>query len=164
MQTLSKIVHYLNRALILIGGVFLVAMILLTCGNIFLRAVVAPIRGTFELMGFFGAVVAAFSLGYTQLNRGHISVDFLIQKFSARTRKVLTALNSAVCALFFALVSWQVVEKAHVIRISGEVTETLRIIYHPFTYGVAVGCAFLCLVFAKDLLSVFFPKAGKEGR
>ena len=127
MKQFSKILQTLNRLLTLVGGVALVAMILLTCANIFMRAVAAPIRGTFELMGFFGALVASLSLGYTQLHRGHIAVDVLIQRFPARIQQVLTSINSAVCALFFGLVAWQIAEKAAVLRETGEVTETLRI-------------------------------------
>jgi len=44
---------------------------------------------------------------------------------------------------------------------TGEITETLRIIYYPFTYGVALGCAVLSLVLFTDLIKSFITK--KEG-
>ncbi len=154
----ARICLWINRALIGVGGAFLVAMVLLTCGNILLRMVWAPIRGTFELMGFFGAVAAAFALGYTQIRRGHIAVDVMITRFPRRTRRILNAVNDLICAVFFGLVAWQVGVKAAVLQRTGEVTETLRIIYHPFTYGVAVGCGALALVFATDLLTRLAPK------
>ena len=120
---------------------FLLAMIGLTCANIFIRLVWFPIRGTFELMGFCGALVTAFALGYTQLKRGHIAVDVLVDNFSARAKRGVTAVNSFLCAAFMASCAWQVWVKAETLRQTGEVTETLRIAYHPFVYGVAVGCA-----------------------
>jgi len=55
MNLLDKLTLKLNRILITIAGCFLIGMILLTCANIFLRIVWVPVRGTFELMGFFGA-------------------------------------------------------------------------------------------------------------
>ncbi|MFW5637033.1 MAG: TRAP transporter small permease [Thermodesulfobacteriota bacterium] len=152
MDLLEKLTLKLNRILITIAGCFLIGMILLTCANIFLRIVWVPVRGTFELMGFFGAVVAAFALGFTQLSRGHIAVDILFRSFSGRTIRILTGLNNLICGLFFTVVAWQLAEKGNILRETGEVTETLRIIYYPFTYGAAVGCGFLVLVFARDLI------------
>lgn len=162
MDFLDKICKYLNRALICIGGIFLIGMIILTCANIFFRLAWVPIRGTFELMGFFGAVVAAFALGYTQINRGHISVNVLVSIFPERTKRVLSVINSALCMFFFIIVTWQITKKATIIWNTGEVTETLRIIYYPFTYGVAFGCAVLSLVFLTDLIKVLFPEKGGE--
>ena len=75
---------YTNRLLVFCGGLFLVGMIVLTCANITSRAVWEPILGTFELMGYFGAVVTASALAYTQLNRGHIAVNVLIHRFSKK--------------------------------------------------------------------------------
>jgi hypothetical protein len=38
------------------------------------------------------------------------------------------------------------------------VTETLLIIYYPFTYGVALGCFLLSLVMLVEFLKVFFAE------
>lgn len=154
MQTLEKISRFLNRLLVLIGGIFIVGMILLTCGNIFLRMIWVPIPGTFELMGYFGAVVAAFALAYTQIKRGHIAVDVLVNTFSKPVQKLLQALNHAVAFIFFGCAAWQVAVKAAVLRQTGEVSETLRIIYYPFTYAVAVGCLVLALALLVDLIKI----------
>lgn len=151
-KALAKLIGFLNRWLVLAAGVFLVGMILLTCANIGLRTVWLPIRGTFELMGFFGAVVAAFSLAYTQAQRGHVAVDVLINTFPPVVRRVLGRVNSAVCAAFFAIVAWQLADKAAVLHETGEVTETLRMAYYPFTYAVAAGCAVLAVVFLAELV------------
>ena len=158
MELLDKISRFLNQVLMGIAGCFMIAMILLACANIFLRLVWVPVRGTFELMGYFGAIVTAFALGYTQIRRGHIAVDILVQRFSRRTRRILNSLNYFICMIFFALVSRQVAGYATTLKETGEVTETLRIIYHPFTYGVALGCAILSLVFLTDFLKTVFKK------
>jgi TRAP-type C4-dicarboxylate transport system permease small subunit len=136
-------------------------MILLTCANIFLRLVWVPVKGTFELMGFFGAVATAFALGYTQIKKGHIAVDILILSFSKRTRRVLDVINSLICTVFFSFVAWQIARYAGILRSTGEVTETLRFAYYPFTYAVAVGCGVLALVFLTEFLKSLIPE--KEG-
>ena len=162
MAFLDKLSHILNQILIWVACCFLGAMILLACANIFLRLVWVPVAGTFELMGYFGAVLTAFALGYTQMGRGHIAVDVLVLKFSKGTRRTLNAFNCFICMIFFAIVTWQVAKYATTLWKTGEVTETLRIIYYPFTYGVALGCATLSLVFLVDFLKHLFPEKGDE--
>mgnify|MGYP006277132971 FL=1 len=160
MHALEKVTLFLNRLLVWIGGCFLVAMILLTCANIFLRLVWVPVKGAFELMGFFGAIVTAFALGYTQMKKGHIAVDVLVQSFSHKTRRALNLINSLICMVFFAFVAWQITKYAGILRATGEVTETLRFAYYPFTYAVALGCGMLALVFLNEFLKSLIP--GKE--
>ena len=158
MEALDRISEFLNRTLTWIGGFFLTGMIVLTCANIIFRMVRIPIRGTFELMGYFGAIVTAFALGYTQMKKGHISVDVLVNTFSTKTRKVVNVINHAVCFFFFSAAAWQIAIKATTLMNTGEITETLRIVYYPFTYGVAFGCAILALVLFTDLVRSFMQE------
>ena len=160
MELLDKISHALNQILVWIAGIFLVTMILLTCANIFLRIVWMPVKGTFELMGFFGAIVTAFALGYTQIKRGHIGIDIVVDQFSAKTQRILNSINYSICMIFFAIAGWQVTKWATTLLKTGEITETLRIIFYPFTYGVALGCFVLALVLLVDLLKVLIQEKG----
>ncbi len=158
MILLNKISVFLNKILIWIGGIFLVSMILLTCANIVFRATWVPISGTFELMGFFGAIVTAFALSDTQSKRGHIAVNILINTFPKTIRRGLHVINNAICMLFFGVATWQITIKAMILQNTGEVTETLRIIYYPFTYSVAFGCAVLSLAFFTDIMKSLFGR------
>ncbi len=161
MEMLSRINKYLNMALTLTGGVFLVGMILLTCANIFSRQIFVPIPGTFELMGYAGAVVTAFALGYTQFTNGHISVDVLVNMYPGPVKRLVTLINTGVCCIFFALAAWHVMQKALTLKRVGELSETLRIIYYPFTLAVAFGCLILCLALFTDFLKALFPPKEK---
>ncbi len=155
MRFLKQLSRLLNRLLMVIGGSVLVLMVLLTCSNIFFRLVWVPVRGTFEMMGFFGAVVTAFALGRTQQRRGHIAVDILVSAAPAGLRKVLCALGDVIACLFFILLAWQVGQKAVVLMQSGEVTETLRIVYYPFTFAVSLGCLAMALTMVVDLIGLW---------
>ena len=108
MVILDKINEYLNRFLMVVAGLFLLGMIFLTCANVFLRIVWKPVSGTFELMGYFGAVLTAFVLGYTQMKKGHIAIDIVVLGFSKTAQKVLNAINDLICMAFFAIVAWQI--------------------------------------------------------
>lgn len=162
MAFLDKISQYANQAFIWLAGVLLSAMVVLTCANIFSRIVWVPIQGTYELMGYFSAVATALALGYAQIKKTHIWVDILVQRFSNRTQRVLNAVNAIICAGFFALVAWQISRYATTLRNTGEVTETLRIVYYPFTYAVALGCAAVSFVFLVEFFKSFTTDTKEE--
>lgn len=158
MALFENIIRSVIRSLAWIAGIFLVAMMLLTCANIFLRIVWLPVKGTFELMGFFGAIATAFALGYTQIERGNVAVDILFSAYSKRAKKYLNVLNSGICMIFFAFVAWQIARWSTTLKNTGELTETLRISYYPFSYGVALGFAILSIVFLSDLIRYLLPE------
>jgi TRAP-type C4-dicarboxylate transport system permease small subunit len=139
-----------------LAGLALVVLVALICSNIFLRTVWVPIKGTFELVGFLGALVTAFALGFTQMERGHIAVDILVTYFPEKLKRVITVVNSIVCIFVFSIAGFQTMKWGTLLKDKGEVTETLRIIFYPFVYCVAIGCFMLCVVLAVDMLDVFF--------
>jgi TRAP-type C4-dicarboxylate transport system permease small subunit len=162
MTVLEKICRILNRVFIWVAGLCLAAMILMTCTNIFLRIVWTPLKGTYELMGYFGALVTAFALGYTQMKKGHIAVDVLVTLFNPKAQLFLQAISRLICTIFFSIAGWQILKYATTLWKSGEVTETLRIAYYPFAYGVAGGCLLLALVMLVEFLQLLVR--GQEAR
>lgn len=160
MEFLDKISRRLNQTLAVIAGISLAAMIVLTVGNIWSRILWAPIKGTVELIGFFGAIAAAFTLGFSQIHNAHTAVDILVLKFSKKTQKLLQAFNALVGAAFFGVAGWQLVRWGTTLWQTGELTETLRVIYHPFVYAVAAGCFAMALT---QLLQSFKALSARNG-
>ncbi len=154
IRKLEKISGVLNGVLVAIAGVFLVAMMVLASANVLFRSLGFPIKGAFELMGFFGALVAAFALGKSQMGREHIAVDVLIQYFPVGVKKVLSGIGYFIGALFFVLTSWQTARWATTLWRVNELSETLRIIYYPFVYSVSLGCLVIALVLLIDMLKL----------
>ena len=154
MSSLYNLSFFLSRLLIWIAGAFMLGMVFLTCANILVRLFSVPISGTFELMGYFGAVVAALSLGYTQIRKGHIFVDVLFNAFPKGLKKACTLLNNLLCLGFFAFISQQLLKWGNTLRVTEQVSETLNIPYYPFVFGVSLGCAALCLVFFIEILLI----------
>ncbi|WP_245742912.1 TRAP transporter small permease [Desulfobacula phenolica] len=136
-------------------------MILLTFANIVLRQVWVPVRGTYEIMGFAGAVLTAFAMGITQKKKEHIRVDILFNKFPGKIKKILSAINAGICCAFFFVSGLYVAKKAYTLYEAGEVSETLRIAYYPFTYAVAAGCFLLAAVLLSDMLLAFSKDVNK---
>lgn len=134
------------------------AMTIMICTNVFLRLFGTPLNGTFELMGLFGAIVTAFALGYSQMTKKHIAIDIVVCYFRDSTRKALDFTNYLFSAAFFAIAAYRIAIWAGILMKTGEVTETLKIIYYPFAYGVALGCAVFALVFLNQSLRAIFAR------
>ena len=160
--SLDKLSSVLNKWFIWIGGFALLLMISIACANMLMRPLGAPIKGSYELVGFLGALTVAFALGYTQITRSHIAIDVLATRYSKRTRRIMNGISSFLCMIFFVLVAWQVAVFATAIWKRGETSETLRIIFHPFVYLVAICCALLAFVLFIDFLKSLVSE--REGR
>ena len=162
IRYLTRLSLVLNKVLVGIAGTTLVLMVALACANVALRSLGYPIKGTFELMGFFGAIIAAFALGITQINRGHIAVDVVINLFPKRIKRVLAGIGSLVAMLFFILAAWQTMRWGTTLWRVHELSETLRIIYFPFVYAVSLGCSVIALVLLIDMLRLIHAVEGAD--
>jgi len=76
--------------------------------NVVLRIFYAPIRGTYEIVSFLGALVIAFALGYTQKRKDNIIVDILTERFPERLARLVDTFAYLVMTIFFSIVTWQV--------------------------------------------------------
>jgi len=159
---LERFSNNLNKWFNWFGGIALVGLTGPACANMLMRILGSPFKGAYELVGFFGALVVALALGYAQINRAHISVDILARHYSARANRLINAFNSLVCMALFVLVAWQSWVYATAIWKRGETSETLRIIYHPFVYAVALCCLLLAFVLLIDFFKSLLPRKGER--
>lgn len=164
MKFLDQLDLILSRGLMIAGGIAILALMILATGNVVLRFFHIPYSGCYEIVSFLGAVVTAAALGYTQRNRDHIIVDILSEKFPPTIRRIVDAISYLIVAVFFAVIARQTLLWGLKIQESGELSETLKIVYHPFIFGVALGFAFLALSGAVDFFKVILNTEDGEGK
>jgi len=154
MHTLERVHVFLNKILMVLGSVAVLLLMAIATTNAFLRVpfIKSTWRGAYETVGFLGAIVIAFALGYTQKRKDHIVVDILTEKFPKRVNRVLDGINYFITTIFFAIISWQVFVWGMKISKSGEVSETLKIVFHPFIYSVSFGFAVFSLTLLIDFI------------
>lgn len=157
MKYVEVLDNFLNRVLLVFGGIAVLALMALATANVVLRMFHMPYRGTYEIVSFLGAVTIAFALGYTQKTKNNIVVEILSEKFPAPLIRLVDAISYLVMTIFFGIVAWQLFVWGMKIAEGGEVSETLRIIFYPFVFSVGIGFGVLALTTFVDLLSVF-PK------
>jgi TRAP-type C4-dicarboxylate transport system permease small subunit len=155
MGGLLWITEKLSRLMNVIAGVALTFIMLLTVSDVVLRLFGHPIVGTFELVGFGGAVAMGFGIPITSWLRGHIYVDFFVVKFPPVWRNAMNIFTRLMGLAIFILIGWNLFILAAELYQSGEVSLTRHIPFYPIAYGMGV-CAFIqCLVLITDIVKIF---------
>ncbi|MDT8860726.1 TRAP transporter small permease [Alkalihalobacillus sp. MEB130] len=149
-----------NKALLVLAGLCITLMMFLIVGNAIVRVFAKPFSGTVEVVGWLAAIAISFSLGYTQLQKGHVSIDLLIQKFHPVIQKGVQLIIYAASLLFFAMVGWQMIVYATSLMNAGTVSSTLRIAFYPLVYLVAIGFIGITFALLTDLIKLL--KVGGE--
>jgi len=152
MKYLDYATDVINKVLLVLGGVAVLALMLLATGNVTLRIFHIPFRGTYEIVSFLGAIVISFALGYTLKKRDHIVVDIISDKFPESLKKVIDIFADICIAVFFAIVAWQMYVWGMKIWDENEVSETLKIVYYPFVFACALGFAAISVSALVDFL------------
>jgi TRAP-type C4-dicarboxylate transport system permease small subunit len=158
MKSLNAFNDLINKISMVLGGVSLLALMLLATGNVVLRIFHMPFSGAYEVVSFLGAVVIAFALGYTQKAKDHIVVTILTERFPRRVQLVIGGFAEFVIMIFFGIVAWQVYVWGMKIYESHEVSETLKMAFHPFVFAVAAGFSLLSFSAFVGFLKVLILK------
>lgn len=143
-------VERLARWLALFGGLVLAGLALMTVASIIGRAFIfaglSPVRGDYELVQM-GCAIAVFSfLPWCQLNRGHVTVDVIVDRFPARARAFLTLLGDVALFAAAVLIAWRLWLGVNDKRSYGEETYELGLQLW-WGYGAAmVGAALFAVV------------------
>ncbi|WP_459891880.1 TRAP transporter small permease [Desulfothermus okinawensis] len=159
MKTIKKINYVLN----FLGGLLLLSMMLVASFNIIFRLFGHPIKGTFELLGFLGAMVCSLSLAETEAKGGHIQVALLYEKMPKKIKSILDVVTLILSIGFWSLVCFKLFQLGLLIKDSGELSETLRIPFYPVIFlcliGVLALIVFIFLRFWKKIYAYFFSSA-----
>lgn len=134
----------------------LAAMMLLTVGDVagryFLKR---PVTGAWEVIGLLLVCAGTWGFPYCQVEKAHISVNVLLQKFSARVQRVILSLAYLTGLVAFSALSCRAVQLSHKFFLEkGHTTDILRIPYFPFLLVMAAGTGVTALVLLLDLIQI----------
>lgn len=158
---LDGISMMLNRGLAWFASGSLLLMVLVVVFNAILRLFFTPFSGATEIVGWLAAITTAFGLGYTQVNRGYVDIDALVERLPGNIQKMLKRFILLVSMTFFALLAWQLTVYGMNVMKNGNLSETLWLPYYPFIYILALGFTGLTLAILVDLLKEFDGGVGK---
>lgn len=162
MGFLKEINEWVSNVFVWIGGIALILMTAISCLNMGLRMMGFPMAGIYDLVCYLGALVAALPLAYTQLKKGHVAVDIVTLLLPVQVRRIGIGISYVLGMMFFGAAAWKISSLAETLRQSGELSETLKMPFWPFTYAVAASCALMVFCLLLDVLEMFESPAGGE--
>jgi TRAP-type C4-dicarboxylate transport system permease small subunit len=127
-------------------------MLCLTVTDVILRAFRRPILGTYEIISYCGAVVIGFSLPYTSLMKGHVAVQFLLDKLSAQASRRMQMWTRIVSIAVFFWLGWNFVVIGFNLMRTNEVSGIYRLPFYPIAYGLGFACLVQCLALVSEIL------------
>ena len=155
MKIVLAAVHGLTRFLDSVSSLALFSIMALTVADVVLRIFKRPITGTYEIVGFLGAVVIGFGIPITSWIRGHIHFAFLVQKLPKGRRDVMNIFTRLLGIGLFFIAGWNLFIVGIDLYHTGEVSLTRQLPFYPIAYGLAVSCFVQCLVLICDIVKIF---------
>lgn len=155
MSSIRLVYLHISRITSLLGCISVVVLAAIAAGNMLMRMIYKPIHGSYELIGFFGATSVGLALAYTQLRKDHIMVTIISDKFKEGLKRNLERFSYVLNSVFFSICGWQTFKWGNKLAKSGELSETLKIVYYPFVYVLAIGFFIMALALIFDFLLTF---------
>jgi TRAP-type C4-dicarboxylate transport system permease small subunit len=135
-----------------VSAVALTFLLTVTVLDVVLRAVWKPIVGVYELVSYSGAVVIAFALPLTSWEKGHVYMDFVVDRLSDSTQRVFYVATRVLVILFFVTLGIALLVLAAEFKSSGELLLTLKFPVYPMTYVISGICFLQSVVIFFDIL------------
>jgi TRAP-type C4-dicarboxylate transport system permease small subunit len=162
MSRLEKIVILVTRWLNWMAAATLIIVMVIVCANVMGRSFWGtPVKGTVDIVSLLGAIIIGWAIAYTQVLKGHIRIDLLVQRLPPRIQYIVDSVIDLIGLALFALISWQTVIFTKANFEVGELSEVLKLPITPFASVVAVGCIALTLALFIDLIKSVSKAVGK---
>jgi len=149
------ILRFISKLLNFIAGVALTFMMLLTVVDVLSRAGGHPIIGTYEIVALTMGIVIGFGIPQTSMDRGHVYMEFLLEKFSKRGKNMMNTFTRVLVLILFAFIGYNLLNVAAGFQASGEVSPTIQLPFYHIAYGVAVCCFIECCVFIFEIVRIW---------
>jgi len=158
----ETIINQISRVVGAIAVVFLVAMMLLTVADVFLRYVFsAPIKGSLELTEFCMVVAGFLGLAWCAVKRGHVKVDLIVSHLPPRAQGITDTITMLLAMTVVPLMAWRAFAQARYILVENFVSPSLNIPEFPFYLVVGIGYVLIFFVIITVLVE-FILKALKR--
>ena len=155
MDALYSALRFVSKILNLIAGITLTLMMCLTVADVTLRATGHPIIGTYEVVALSLAVVIGFGIPKVSLDRGHVYMEFLLEKLTPRGKDVMNTFTRVLVCSLFLFIGYNLLNVGAEFHASGEVSPTIKLPFYPVAYGVAICCFLECAVFLFEIVGIW---------
>ena len=161
----SKFLRIIEKASVVlkvVAGLTITFAMFITIVDIILRTAGHSIMGTYEIVGFSGALIVGSAIPVASWSRNHVFMEFVLDKFPKTGRNVLNTITRVACIILFLLIAINLFRVASRFIASGLVSTTLQLPIYPFAYALGICCLIECLVFVCDIIKIWEGKYGGE--
>jgi len=155
MDAVFAVLVKVSKALSAVASAALTFMMLLTVVDVLGRAIGHPVQGTYEVIGLCLAIVVGFGLPKVSLDKAHVFMEFLVDRFGPAGRKVMNTFTRLLSLGIFMLIGYNLLTVGIEFRKAGEVSSILRIPFFPVPFAEGICCFVLCLVFLGDIVRIW---------
>ena len=145
----------ISRFLYAVSGITLVVMMLVTVLDVTLRAIGRPITGAYELIGYLSVLVVGFALPFTTWTKGHVFMEFIIERINERNREIANVFTRLVGVGLFAIATYSLLLIGVDLFTTGEGSPTLQLPVYPFAWSAGFSCLTMCFVLGCDIFRIF---------
>jgi TRAP-type C4-dicarboxylate transport system permease small subunit len=150
----TRVLQVVVYALVAVSGASVLAIMLVTCADVFLRLkwINHPFVGAYDIVKIAGTLSLATALPYTTAVKGHVAIEYFFHKLSRRGRFVLDSLVRPLGMALFAFFAWRSVIYGLELHRNHQVSQTLQlpVFWVPFVIGFC--CAVVVLVILNNLV------------
>ncbi|MBS3780366.1 MAG: TRAP transporter small permease [Desulfovermiculus sp.] len=149
---IAQLFDWISRKMLLLGGIFLVAMMALTCVDVTGRLFNHPVFGAYELVSFMAALVVVGALPDSHTEKRHIGVEIVVNKMSPRMQHLIELITDTISLVLFSIVAWRMIIYGMGMQESGEVSMNLKLPEYIIIYIVGFGFVTFCAAILKNIL------------
>ncbi len=110
------------------------------------------IPGGIEIESYMLLIIIFLGVAFIQINEGHIRIEFIVSRFPKWVKNVLDCFHYLICALFFGIMSSQLIMQGIRKIQDNVITYDLEIPIWIFWFIGALGIIILAIVVALDFL------------
>jgi len=145
----------INQVMRGVAAVSLTCMMLLTTLDVVLRLFGKPIPGAVEIIAICGGIVIGFTVPISFWMRGHIAVDFVLNRLARPVKNLINVITRCVGIGLCLLISWNSMKIGTGMHKAAEVSGTLELPLYPVEYALAFCFLVLSIVLLCDILKIF---------
>lgn len=136
---MEKVNQKVQRILATIGGTCLLLMLLVAVADIVSRLLGYSFSGAYEMIGWLSAMAVGCSLGYTQMYKGHVTIDFVNNLGSGKLKLLIKLTMLIVSFGVTFLIGLQLIKYALLLYKVGSLSETLMWPIYPWVFLLSCG-------------------------
>lgn len=148
---LERTAEAISRFTAWVGAASCIVLMALVVANVVLRFTWKSIPGTLDVTESLMVAITVMMLGYTQVKRGHVSVEFFTGHIPAHPRRSLELFTLILALGFTACLTWQSWKVAlFALEIKDASGTPPFVPFYPAKLVLAVGISILCLQLIAD--------------